>query len=251
MENPLKTEWHGSEEENEARNKIINLFHKCPIPDKELLSNLSLFVRRQDLSAMLFFLHMYKKIINLHGVIMEFGVRWGRNMALLSSLRGIFEPFNYNRKIIGFDTFSGFKGVHVKDGNADIIQEDAFSVTKEYDTYLEKILDYHEQESPISHIRKYEIVKGNAVIKVQEYLENNPQTIISFAYFDFDIYEPTVQCLRAIKPYLTRGAIVGFDEMNVKQYQGETQAFDEIFGKNNYKAQRTPYSGVQSYIEFQ
>ena len=37
---------------------------------------------------------MYKKIINHHGVIMEFGVRWGPILNLFQSLRGVYEPFN-------------------------------------------------------------------------------------------------------------------------------------------------------------
>ena len=39
---------------------------------------------------------------------MEFGVRWGQNLITLNNLRGIYEPFNHSRKIIGFDTFEGF-----------------------------------------------------------------------------------------------------------------------------------------------
>ena len=45
---------------------------------------------------------MYKKIICHHGVIMEFGVRWGPITNLFQSLRGIYEPFNKHRKVIGF-----------------------------------------------------------------------------------------------------------------------------------------------------
>ena len=39
---------------------------------------------------------------------MEFGVEWGSTLSLLIKLRSIHEPYNYSRKIIGFDTFSGF-----------------------------------------------------------------------------------------------------------------------------------------------
>ena len=45
---------------------------------------------------------IYRKILDVHGVIMEFGVRWGRNLALFESLRGIHEPFNHNRKIVQY-----------------------------------------------------------------------------------------------------------------------------------------------------
>ena len=58
---------------------------------------------------------IYAEIVPVHGVIMEFGVRWGQNLALFSNLRGIHEPFNYNRRIIGFDTFEGFPAISGKD----------------------------------------------------------------------------------------------------------------------------------------
>ena len=61
---------------------------------------------------------------------MEFGVRWGQNLVTLSNLRGIYEPFNYSRKIIGFDTFEGFPSVHEKDGTHQSIEKGAFNVTE-------------------------------------------------------------------------------------------------------------------------
>ena len=69
----------------------------------------------------------------------------------------------------------------------------AYSVTKDYEYYLGQILECHERESPIPHIKKYRLVKGDATKTVEEYLRDNPETIIALAYFDFDIYEPTIR----------------------------------------------------------
>lgn len=180
---------------------------------------------------------------------MEFGVRWGQNLALFQSFRGMYEPYNHNRKIIGFDTFEGFPAVDKKDGDDKIASVGAYSTTKGYEEHLDKVLQYHETESPISHIKKYELVKGNAIHELKKYLEENPQTIISFAYFDFDIYSPTLECLKLIKERLSKGAIIGFDELNTKQFPGETLAFDEVFGIKNYQIHRSPISSAQSYIQ--
>lgn len=205
--------------ELENRNKLNHLFKNCPIPENERLTNSGLFVKRQDLTKQLFFNDLYSKIINVHGVIMEFGVRWGQNLVTLNNLRGIHEPFNYSRKIIGFDTFSGFENVSEKDGTHEIIKKGAFSVTDDYDKYLEEILDYHEKECPVSHVKKNTLIKGDAVVMLEKYLKEHPETIIAFAYFDFDVYEPTKKCLELIKPYLTKGSIIGFDELNDPQFQ--------------------------------
>lgn len=242
-----KTIASGSEKEN--RNNFKNLFENTAIPENELLSNLGLFVKRQEFTKFLFFHEIYQHILNTHGVIMEFGTRWGQNLVTLNNLRGIYEPFNYNRRIIGFDTFEGFKNTNSeKDGSHEIIKEGAFSVSAGYEKQLEEILAYHETEAPLSHVKKNFIQKGDAVERLKEYLKENPQTIIAFAYFDFDIYEPTKKCLELIKPHLTKGSVIGFDELNDPHFPGETTAVKEVFGLDKYSIRRNKFSGIQSYL---
>lgn len=244
----IKIKTIASTSELEKRTHFMDLFKNSPIPDNEKLFNSGLFVKRQDLTKQLFFNDLYQKFLNVHGIIIEFGVRWGQNLVTLNNLRGIHEPYNYSRKIIGFDTFEGFSNVDKKDGSHEIIKKGAFSVTENYEEYLDEILQYHESECPLSHIKKNSIVKGDATVKLKEYLEQHPETIIAFAYFDFDIYEPTKKCLELIKPYLTKGSIVGFDELNDPQFPGETVAVRETLGLHNVAIQRSKYSGIQSYF---
>jgi hypothetical protein len=237
-----------STQETNSRETMLELFKKCPIPENELLQNLGLFIKRQDLSRIMFMHEMYQKIIDVHGVIIEFGTRWGQNLALFESFRGMYEPYNYNRKIIGFDSFEGFPSVHAKDGQHNIIKMGSYSVTKGYEDYLDSILSYHETESPTSHIKKFQLIKGDAIKETQIYLEKNPHTIIALAYFDFDLYEPTKKCLELIKPYITKGTIIGFDELNLSSFPGETQALKEVFGLDAFKITRMPNSPMSSYI---
>lgn len=245
----FKVHFNGSENEIDLRANFYELYKQAPLPPNEMLSNLQLFMKRQDMSSLLFMNDLYKQIIPVHGVIMEFGVRWGKNLALFHSLRGMYEPFNHNRKIIGFDTFEGFPQLdQQKDGNDRLIIEGAYSVTKGYEKYLEQVLNYHEKESPISHIKKFELRKGDASVEIEKYLEENPQTIISLAYFDFDIYMPTKKCLESIRSRLTKGSVIGFDELNYNKFPGETLALKEVFGLEKYAIKRTPYSGMQSYL---
>lgn len=208
---------------------------------------MGLFIKRQELTKKLFFADLYRKFLPVHGVIMEFGVRWGQNLVTLTNLRGMLEPYNYSRKIIGFDTFAGFPSVHENDGDHSIIKKGAFSVTDGYENYLSSVLNYHEMESPLSHIKKHELVKGDATVELEAYLKRHPETIIAFAYFDFDIYEPTKKCLELLKPHLTKGSIIGFDELLDPQFPGETIALKEALGFQNIAIQRMPYGGIQSY----
>ncbi len=233
-------------EEIEIRENFVHKLKATPIPDTEILQNLGVYLTRQNLSRLLFMNEIYQKIVPVHGVVMEFGVRWGQNMSLFSNLRGIYEPYNYNRKIIGFDTFEGFPSVDAKDG--DSVKVNDYAVTENYLEYLCGVLDYHEKESPISHLKKHELVVGDASKKIVQYLDENPHTIIALAYFDFDIYEPTKNCLLAIKDRLTKGSIIVFDELNYSKFPGETIALMETYGLGRYAIQRSTLNPLISYI---
>lgn len=216
------------------------------IPNNELLNNIGLYITRQTLSRINFIQDLYKKIVPVHGVIMEFGVRWGQNMALFSALRGIHEPFNYNRKIIGFDTFEGFPSVTSEDGNNANIGD--YGVVDDWITDLDGVLNFHNQNAPIPRKKKYELVIGDATISLPNYLNTHPETIIALAYFDFDLYKPTRDCLAAILPHLTKGSVIAFDELNMPEFPGETIALREVLGLSRYAIRRDPINPLTSYI---
>jgi len=235
-----------TEKEKESRNTLFDNFKNSPIPREEQLQNLGLYINRQSLSRILFMNELYKMTLDIHGVVMEFGVRWGQNLALFSNFRGMYEPFNYNRKIIGFDTFDGFPSVHEKDGAQ--VAEGDYNVTDNYEEHLDRILKYHQSESPIPQKKKYQLVKGDASDSLKNYLEENPETIVSLAYFDFDIYLPTKNCLELIKDRVTKGSVIAFDELNCPEFPGETLALKEVFGLDKYSIRRSPLNPLISYI---
>ena len=252
----MKTEKHdaiilSSNSEKDYQREFTTRLKTSPLPDDELLPNLGLYLTSKSLSRILFFYEIYKKILHTHGVCIEFGVRWGQTLSLLSALRGIFEPFNRHRKIIGFDTFTGFKGLSEEDGKLSRCVDGSFSVTEGYEQYLEKILALQEQLNPIPHLKKYELVKGDAQQTIPLYLKQHPETIISLAVFDFDIYAPTKTALEAIKPHLFKGSILVFDELCDDIFPGETLAVMETIGLNNFTIQRFPMTSRISYMEFQ
>ena len=237
-----------SAKELALREGLYALFDECPIPKNELFTNLGLFLNRQTLSRILFLQELYQKIVNVHGIVVEFGTRWGQNLALFSSFRGMYEPFNYTRKIVGFDTFEGFRAISAQDKRSEGVVVGGYGVSEDYETYLDGILSYHEQESPLAHLRKYELVKGDATVTVPKYINEHPETIIALAYFDFDLYEPTKKCLEIIKDYVTRGSVLAFDELNHPAFPGETIAFREVLGLQKYRIARSPLSPAPSYI---
>ncbi len=232
---------HESKEEVQTKEKVYNLLKNTPIYPDEILNNLTLFLNPKSLGRILFFDRMYQLITEIPGVVMEMGVQWGGGTALFNTLRGIYEPYNVRRKIISFDTFEGFPSVDSKDGNAPLIGVGNLSLPEDYTSYLSEILENIERNQPISHIKKYELVKGDACKTVPEYLEKNPETMIALAYFDFDIYEPTKKVLKCIKPRLFKGSVIGFDELNDPSCPGETLAVMETLGLNNLKLKKVPW----------
>ncbi|MCR4324873.1 MAG: class I SAM-dependent methyltransferase [Candidatus Curtissbacteria bacterium] len=229
----------------------VDLFKSSPIPDDQIFSNLGLFLNSKDLSRILFMDFLYRQIIDLQGVVMDFGTRWGHNMAIFSALRGIYEPFNRHKLIVGFDTFSGFPRISRKDGRSDLMTAGNISVTKNYEDYLDRVMKFQEGSNPLSHIKKYELRKGDASVETVKYLKERPETIVALAYFDFDIYEPTKNCLQAILPHLVKGSVVAFDELNDHDSPGETLALKEVLGLNNIKLRRLPITSRTSYFVFE
>jgi hypothetical protein len=239
---------YGSEEENKNREKFVNLFKHSPLPDDNIIPNLGLFLNSKVLSRLLFMDFLYRQAIDVQGVIMDFGTRWGQNMSYFTALRGIYEPFNRHKKIIGFDTFSGFPTIGKKDGDSIMMKESNVTVTENYLEYLDEIMQCQEGDNPLGHIKKYDFVAGDACTGIYDYLEKYPETIVAMAFFDFDLYEPTKVCLEAIRPRLVKGSVLGFDELNDHDSPGETQALMEVFGLNNIELRRYRYASRVSYF---
>jgi hypothetical protein len=243
---PIRTLGGSTASEVSNKAQLAARLRSAAIPDGELLDNLGLFLTRQTLSRINFMQQLYQMIVPVHGVIMEFGVRWGQNLALFSALRGIHEPFNYNRRLVGFDTFSGFPAVSSEDGGSVAVGD--YAVTENWKDELEAVLNFHEANAPIPQKKKFELVQGDATQTLPRYLADHPETIVALAYFDFDIYQPTKACLEALLPHITRGTVLAFDELNCPEFPGETLAVREVLGLSRYAIRRDPNNPLTSYL---
>lgn len=261
-------------EESQNMNQLSQLFHCTPIPKHEVVNQLGLFTTRQLMGKMLCLNQIYLEAKPVHGVIMEFGTRFGNNLGIFKSLISIYEPYNFTRELIGFDTFTGFEKDDIvsEDHNAKFTaSENTFTTANasnhvdvntpslpslydgtanasNYDEYLKMVMDCHQRNAPLPHIDRVKIVKGNAITKVADYLIDNPHTIIALAYFDMDLYKPTKECLKTILPYLTKGSVLVFDELCHPWWPGETKAVSEVLGLQNVAIKRTDFAPNVSYI---
>ena len=242
-----------SEGQNRAREKILKLYKKTPIPDEQILSNFGLYTPSIMIAKLLYLNELYQQILRIPGIVMEFGVWWGANLSLFNSLRSVHEPYNFTRKIVGFDTFKGHTSFSPEDGDSSYITELAktdsdYAEVEEHEEHLRRVLQAQEEDNVVSHIKKYDIIKGNVVDTVSRYLEENRETIISLAYFDLGLYKPTKTCLEAIRPHLVRGSVLAMDELNSPYFPGETVALKEVLGLDRYKIVKSQYLHDRSYV---
>ncbi len=223
------------------RKRMLEMFKDRPISDEELLVNTGLFLRSGALAKILFLNEVYQKIVPIPGCICEFGVWWGQSLALFENLRAVYEPYNHTRMIIGFDTFEGYKDVGEHDKRSETISEGVYGVSKDYVSYLDELLSLHEAENVMSHITKHRVVKGDVTETVPRYFVEHPEQLVSLAFFDLALYEPTKIALSAIVGRMVAGSVIAFDELNNASYPGETVAALEVLDLRQWSVARSRF----------
>jgi len=174
----------------------------------------------------------------------ECGVFVGSGTMTWLHCSSILEPYNHTRKIIGFDTFSGFPGIDSKDietGTSEHLKVGGLETKNSIYDELKNVISIHDANRPIGHLGKIELIKGDACEKIKEYVEENPHLIISLLYLDFDIYKPTKEALQILYKRVVKGGIIAFDELNCKQYPGETIAMLEELDLEKVELKRFPF----------
>jgi hypothetical protein len=248
MNRQITSQNPSSDQAVKARENLYRLFQNRPMSDEELLVNLGLFMRSGALAKLLFLDEMYRKIVNIPGIICEFGVWMGQSIVMFENLRAVYEPYNYTRRIVGFDTFAGYPKLGSKDVRSELIKEGVYKVDEGYESYLAELLDYHEQENVMSHIKKHALIKGDAAKTCKKFVDSHPEVLIALAYFDMALYEPTKKCLQAILPRLIKGSVIAFDELCHPEYPGETRAALEVLGTREHVIARSRYLPDRTFV---
>lgn len=244
---------HATQTDNDRlyRDSLSDYFASSKGDNLAKLENFSRFVPRQVLALFLAKNMLFEKILTVHGSIVECGVFMGGGLFTWAQLSAIYEPINHNRKIIGFDSFDGFPSVADNDLGIETQSEFAQKKIGGYrfdglDELCEGVRLYDLNRS-VGHIHKVELIKGDAVQTIPDYLNKNPHTVVSLLYLDFDLFEPTVAALRTFLPRIPSGGIIAFDELNQVKWPGETLAVLEEVGIRNLAIRRFPFTPALSY----
>jgi hypothetical protein len=216
----------------------------------EKMQSFATYAPRQDITSFVEKYELFKLVRNVPGSIVECGVAGGQGLMTFAHLCSIFEPYHYTRKVIGFDTFSGFSGITERDrtSKAEHLRDGGLS----FDSYerLQQSIRLYDTNRALGHIKKVELVKGDISETLPAFLKTNPHLVIGLLYLDLDIYKPTLDTLNHLKNRLHKGSVVAFDELNHSDYPGETLAVMEGLGLNSLNLSRFEMSSMMSYCKF-
>jgi hypothetical protein len=112
---------------------------------------------------------------------------------------------------------------------------------------LENEIELFEKSKVLNHINKISLIKGDVKKTIDEFVEENPYLVISLLYLDFDLYEPTLEIIKKLYPFMPKGSIIAFDELCNDLFVGETIAVLETIGINNLRIKRFEFGVAMSY----
>lgn len=213
----------------------------------ERLMNFALYTPRQNLTTFLCKYEIFKRILNIQGSIVECGVLFGGGLMAFAQLSAIFEPTNHQRKIIGFDTFAGHSRLtrQDKDSRSDEARKGGFRI----DSYkeIQGATQLYDINRFVGHIPKVELIKGDAEKTIPRYVKQAPHLVVSLLYLDFDVYAPTKAALDHFLPRMPKGAVIAFDELNLRDWPGETVAVLEKLNLRQLKIERFTFGSTISF----
>jgi len=231
--------------EQEVGKKIEEIFLKSPDSVETRLENFTKYVRRQKLTRFLAQYEIFKQILDVKGSIIECGVYQGFGLMAWANLSAILEPVNLTRRVYGFDSFAGFPSTHEKD-RSKLGKTDAQALSSDSYDELTRLIKIYDSNRYLGHIAKIELIKGDAVKTIPEFMEKNKQLVVSLLFLDFDLYEPTRVAIEHFVPRMPRGSVIAFDELDNPLWPGETTALLETIGIRRLRIKRLefdPYIG--------
>ena len=223
-------------------NKLAEVWDNSKDSTEIKLTEFIKYVPKNSLMQFISRYELYKLIENIPGDILEFGVCGGKG--LFSFVQSVFinEPQYQWRNIIGFDTFEGFASVNEKD-NLEVCSHLKVAGAFKNNSYdeLSTLKQIHQDFRFMKSRDQVELVKGDVMKTLPEYLKKNPGTIVSLLYLDLDLYDPTKLAIELLWTRIPKGGIIVLDEAIMRDWEGEAIALHETLGIGNCKMVKIPY----------
>ena len=223
--------------------ELSQLISMNQLTSQDVLENFMLFYRRVNFAKFLTHIELFKHTIDLPGSVVELGVFKGASFMTFLKLCDVYCAGDSLKKVIGFDTWTGFVDLDEKDGAVNI-QRDKVVGGFNAATFLPVLkaaIDIEKRDSMIPRFARAELVPGDCRKTIPEYLHRNPGLRISLLHLDLDLYEPTKVALEHLYDRVVPGGVVILDEYGMEGFPGESQAFDEFFHGNRPKLRKFPF----------
>lgn len=184
-------------------------------------------------------LEIYNKILGLPGDILEFGVYKGTSLVRLLSFRNLLEN-QHSRKVYGFDIFGKFPDDLALESDRDFVKrfedEGGHGISKEE-------LELHFQNKGF---KNYELIGGNILQTIPEFLASKPSLKIALLHIDVDVYEPTKVILEQLWERVVKGGVLMLDDYGT--IEGETRAVDEFFAGQDVAIHKPQFNHIPAFI---
>jgi hypothetical protein len=203
------------------------------------------FNSRAGVSSILTRIELFKLVLNIPGAIIECGVYRGNSLMLYMHLSTLLEPYAINRSIYGFDTFEGFRSINSTKDPQDI-SENMFSDSNF--EILNEMIQCNDIVRPVNLIPRCEIIKGDILDTVPEFINAKPELVVAMLILDTDLYESTKVALQSFLPYMPKGGIVVLDEVAYRNFPGETIALKELLNINDLEIKRFSHDSALGYF---
>lgn len=245
------------EPERKQREVLERLYKSTDLAMFEMFRNFPVFTPRFNLARFLAHHEIFKKIIDVPGVIIDLGVFRGGSTFTWAKLCEIYCPTDIRKTVLGFDTFAGFPRIGVEDGPADPLQDVVpggyfGGASVEADLALAQEAMNHDRH--LRHKNRIEFIKGDVCETIPKFIADKGDGLrIALLNLDLDLYEPTRVALEYFVPRMSQGGLIVVDEYAVDTFGGETKAVDEYFEKRFARRPRIIkfpwHSNPTGYIE--
>ena len=231
--------------------EIPRYWEESPGSINAKLENFTKYVSREALTRLLARNEIFLKQLDVPGSVVELGVARGASLMLWAHLSAIYEPTNYTREIIGFDTFSGIPATAKQDtgseGVSPRVKVGGFAFEPHMKADIERAVRIHDRTRYLGHIPKVRLVEGPIEQTLPEFVKANPHLVVSLLHADTDLYEPTRLALTLLRPRIPKGGVILFDELNCRLFPGETAALADTLGISSLRLRRLRYAPNLGY----
>ena len=199
--------------------KITNLKKKLNFKDFDLINNYGLFCGDHNLFKTLQIFELIKRTKNIKGDIIELGIHNG-NTSLL--IKKILDIYKIKKKLFLLDHFKGLTTYDKKDTS---ISKKFYGKYKGNKKKIKIFLNFF-------NFKNIKFLDIDASKIKKSYFK---KSVFSLAYFDMDLYSPTIKALEAINKNMSLGSLIVFDQGHKKMFAERLAIKDFLKNNKNYK----------------